>query len=134
MKQISVIKSCLVVCLLTLAAIGQAQEVSTLYFLENAPMRHRINPAFQPVSNGYINFTPLGYSSFWIGNNSLTMSDIVYSSHGKTVTALHPEYGDRTALYNAFRKKTLRLEAQESERLCAYQHHGAYGRRRSLTA
>ena len=32
-----------------------AQQVTTLYFLENAPMRHTINPAFQPVSRGFIN-------------------------------------------------------------------------------
>ena len=46
------------VALFTLGA--SAQQVTTLYFLENAPMRHTINPAFQPVSNGYINFSPLG--------------------------------------------------------------------------
>ena len=37
-----------------------AQQVNTLYFLENAPMRHTINPSFQPVSQGYSNFSPLG--------------------------------------------------------------------------
>ena len=36
------------VAMLTLSA--HAQQVTTLYFLENAPMRHTINPAFQPVS------------------------------------------------------------------------------------
>ena len=35
----------------------RAQQVNTLYFLENAPMRHTINPAFQPVSKGYVNFS-----------------------------------------------------------------------------
>ena len=32
----------------------RAQQISTLYFLENAPMRHYINPAFQPVGRFYL--------------------------------------------------------------------------------
>ena len=63
------IRKSFVVALLGLIALGaSAQQVNTLYFLENAPMRHIYNPAFQPVSNGYVNFTPLGWSSFNIGN------------------------------------------------------------------
>lgn len=86
----------------------QAQQVSTMYFLENAPMRHLTNPALQPVSNGYINFSPIGYSSFWVGNNSLTISDLLYkdSNTGHTITPLHPD-ADRQKFINAFRKVTL---------------------------
>jgi len=76
---------------------ASAQQVTTLYFLENAPMRHTINPAFQPVSRGYINFTPLGWMEMSIGNNSLTMSDAIYTiddpdnpGQKKTVTMLYP--------------------------------------------
>ena len=76
---------------LTLSA--SAQQVTTLYFLENAPMRHTINPAFQPVSNGYLNFTPLGWMSAGAGNNALTMSDLIFvdPATGKTMTILHPD-------------------------------------------
>lgn len=101
------LRNTLVIVLLSIASIGSAQEVNTLFFLENAPMRHLVNPAFQPVSNGYVNFSPLGYTSLWAGNNSLTMSDAIYNYNGKTITALHPEGGDRNALYKAFRKATL---------------------------
>ena len=38
------------VLMATMALSASAQQVTTLYFLENAPMRHTINPAFQPVS------------------------------------------------------------------------------------
>lgn len=87
---------------------AQAQQVTTLFFLENAPMRHVINPALQPVSSGYINFTPLGYMSFWGGNNSLTMRDLIYTDQsGQTITALHPEGGDRAKLLSTFRNSTL---------------------------
>lgn len=85
---------------------ANAQQVSTLYFLENAPMRHQINPAFQPVSDGYVNFTPLGYTSLWVGNNSLTMSDAIINVNGNTATALHPD-ADRAKLMKQFRKVTL---------------------------
>ncbi len=91
---------------LALAGFASAQEVMTLYFLENAPMRHIVNPAFQPVSNGYINFTPLGYMSFWAGNNSLTMSDVVYTKDGKTITPLYPGE-DKAAFIKQWRKSTL---------------------------
>lgn len=86
----------------------RAQQVTTLYFLENAPMRHIVNPALQPVSNGYINFSPLGYTSFWAGNNSLTLSDFIYidPQTGTPITALHPN-GNKQALLKTFRKTTL---------------------------
>ncbi len=101
------INKVLAIFILAIASVANAQEVNTLFFLENAPMRHIVNPAFQPVSDGYVNFTPLGYMSIWSGNNSLTMRDLIYSYNGKTITALHPEGGDREALLNVFRKSTM---------------------------
>ena len=91
----------------------QAQQVNTLYFLENAPMRHTINPAFQPVSNGYINFTPLGWMNIGLGNNSLTMSDVLIvdndpnsPTYGQTITPLHPN-ADRKAFLKSMNFSTL---------------------------
>ena len=84
-----------------------AQQVNTLYFLENAPMRHTINPAFQPVSQGYVNFTPLGWTSMSVGNNSLTVSDLFFvdpTTH-KTITPLHPN-ADRNAFLRTMRNVT----------------------------
>ena len=105
------LRNSLLIILLSATASVSAQEVSTLFFLENAPMRHIVNPAFQPVSDGYVNFTPLGYMSIWAGNNSLTMRDLIYTYNGKTITALHPEGGDKAALLGTFRKVTL-MDAQ----------------------
>ena len=103
----------LVALLAALTMSLSAQQVTTLYFLENSPMRHTINPAFQPVSNGYINFSPLGWTVFGVGNNSLTLSDLVYvdkninsPTYGKTITALHPDGGDRIKLLNTLRSST----------------------------
>ena len=58
-------KKYILTALVALATLSiSAQQVTTLYFLENTPMRHTINPAFQPVSNGYINFSPLGWMNY----------------------------------------------------------------------
>ena len=93
--------------LLIAACSMSAQQVNTLYFLENAPMRHTLNPAFQPVSKGYVNFSPLGWSVLNVGNNSFTLNDLIYvdPTTGKTITALHPSQ-DRTAFLKAFRSMT----------------------------
>ena len=72
-----------------------AQQVNTLYFLESAPMRHIINPAFQPVSRVYFGITPLSYTGINITNN-VAMSDLIFKNNeGKTVTAFYPGEADR---------------------------------------
>ena len=82
-----------------------AQEVNTLYFLENAPMRSQFNPALMPVSSGYIIFTPLGYTSMWAGNNALSLSDMVYTKNGQTITALNQ--GETDKFLKKFHRNTL---------------------------
>ena len=69
-----------------------AQEVNTLYFMHNAPMRHTINPSFQPESNVYVLLPMIGYTSLGLGNNAITMKDLIFKdpTTGKTITALHP--------------------------------------------
>ncbi len=97
------------VAMMTLSV--SAQQVTTLYFLENAPMRHTINPAFQPVSNGYLNFTPLGWSTYSIGNNTYTLGDFFMkdpSDPTKAITVLHPHAGQaRTQFINSMPNMTL---------------------------
>lgn len=90
------------------AIIAHAQQINTLYFLENAPMRHTINPAFQPISKGFVNISPLGWMSVGVGNTSLTMSDLFYldPQTGHTITPLHPN-GDKQALLKSLNNMTL---------------------------
>lgn len=93
---------------LVASAPVMAQQVNTLYFLENAPMRHTINPALQPISDGYVLFSPLGFISASSGNNSLTLSDLVYKNPNdpsKYITPFHPD-GDRNRLMSRLRKVT----------------------------
>ena len=85
-------RNLLVAVLLMSASITSAQQVNTLYFLENAPMRHIINPAFQPVSKVYVALPVIGYSSLSAGNNAFTMQDFIFKDAitGNTITPLHP--------------------------------------------
>ena len=85
----------LAIALLTGSMALRAQEVNTLYFLENAPQRTLFNPALMPVSSGYIEFTPLGYTSLWVGNNALSLHDLVYTKNGQTITALNQGETDK---------------------------------------
>ncbi len=84
-----------------------AQQVNTLYFLENSPHRHYLNPALEPLSRVYFSFTPLGYTSLSVGNNSLTLSDFVYNRNGQTVTFMHPELGSTADFLNNLHSSTL---------------------------
>ena len=85
--------------LLLTSSIGwlSAQSVNTLFFLENAPMRHTLNPAFQPVSKVYVGISPLSYLSLSAGNNALAMNDLIYKKDGRYITALYPGEGDKLA-------------------------------------
>lgn len=85
-------RTLLVGILLAAATFANAQQVNTLYFLENAPMRHTINPAFQPVSRFYLTLPAIGYTSLWAGTNNWTMSDFIFKSEqGQTITPLHQD-------------------------------------------
>lgn len=78
-----------VIALLMGSLTVAAQEVNTLYFLENSPQRSLFNPALMPVSSGYIMFSPLGYTSVWAGNTSIAMHELLYTKNGQTITALN---------------------------------------------
>ena len=89
------LRSIFVGCLLMCTSVLSAQQVNTLYFLENAPMRHTINPAFQPVSKFYLTLPVIGYTSVWAGTNGWTMSDFIFKGpDGNTITPLHPDAPD----------------------------------------
>ena len=86
------LRSIFVGILLACTSLVSAQQVNTLYFLENAPMRHTINPAFQPVSNFYLTLPVVGYTSLWVGTNGWSMSDFIFKGpNGNTITPLHPD-------------------------------------------
>ena len=100
-----------------------AQHVNTMYFLENTPMRHTLNPAFQPVSKGYFSLPVVGYMSLWAGNNNLSLAELIYvnpSNPNQTITALHPE-ADRNALLDKLGRNTI-LHMDANINLLAFGH------------
>lgn len=100
-----------------------AQHVNTMYFLENTPMRHTLNPAFQPVSKGYFSLPVVGYTSLWVGNNSLSLADLVYvnpNNPNQTITALHPE-ADRSGLLDKLSGTTI-MHMDANINLLAFGH------------
>jgi len=117
MKQI--IRSlAIVLALLTGSMTLHAQEVNTLYFLENAPQRSMFNPALMPVSTGYLYFTPLGYTSIGLlTDNNIALSDLVYTRNGQTITALNK--GETEAFLKKLRNSNL-LNADVTTTLFAF--------------
>lgn len=83
-----------------------AQQINTLYFLENTPQRNYLNPAFIPVNQFYINLPVVGYSTMNAGNNSLKLSDLIYKANNQTITFLHPD-GNIDQFYNNLQSTTI---------------------------
>ena len=107
MKKIQRYLIALVLSVTSFAGLN-AQQVNTLYFLENTPVRHYMNPAIQPISKVYVSLPVIGYTSMWGGDYSgfggVTMQDVIYKSYkGETITPLHPD-GDKKKFLNTLSK------------------------------
>lgn len=94
-----------------------AQQVNSLYFMENAPIRQNLNPAFQPTKGLYVSLPIVGYSHLSMGNNSLRIKDVIYNRNGQTITFLHPD-GDINKFYNTL-KPTTNIQAEIQTNLVA---------------
>lgn len=85
---------------------AQAQQVNTTYFMENVPVRNKLNPAFQPISNFYLGFPVLGYTQIGVGNNTISIKDLIYKQNGQTVSVFESG-ANKDILYNALNANTL---------------------------
>jgi len=83
-----------------------AQQVNTIYFMENVPFRHTLNPAFQPTSYYYLSLPYVGLTQVDVGNNSLTLKDVIYNYNGQTISFLNPVGGSPQQLYNTLKPTT----------------------------
>ena len=52
-------------------------QVNSMYFMENVPQRHDLNPAFQPFSDYYLGLPVIGYTRIGLGNTSPILSGFV---------------------------------------------------------
>lgn len=83
-----------------------AQQVNSLYFIENLPVRHFLNPAFQPQNEFYVSIPFMGFSQFSIGNNSVALKDVIYNQNGQTITFLNPQ-GNVARFYSLLKNTTV---------------------------
>ena len=72
-----------------ISASIKAQQANTNYFMDINPIRHNLNPAFQPDADLYIGLPVIGLTQLGIGNNSFTLKDLIYKSNGQTITFLN---------------------------------------------
>jgi outer membrane protein OmpA-like peptidoglycan-associated protein len=83
------------------------QSVNTLYFMKNVPLRHKLNPSFQPLSDLYISLPAISYIQLGFWNNSLTLRDVIYTNTaGESIYFFHPD-GDKQKFYNLLKNSTL---------------------------
>jgi hypothetical protein len=83
-----------------------AQQVNSLYFMENVPVRHYLNPAFQPENDFYLSLPVIGFTQFGIGDNSIALKDIIYKQNGQTISFLNPQ-GSIDRFYNKLKTNTV---------------------------
>ncbi|MEI8085983.1 MAG: DUF5723 family protein [Paludibacter sp.] len=74
--------------------------------MDNVPIRNSLNPAFQPIKNIYISLPVIGFTQFNVGNNSLSINDVIYNYNGQTISFLHPN-GDINQFYNTLKSTTI---------------------------
>lgn len=72
---------------------------NSLYFMDILPYHAYQNPAFRPLSNSYVELPSISSISVSSGLGGLSLNDIMYVQDGKLVTFLHPEYGNKDALF-----------------------------------
>lgn len=83
-----------------------AEQVNTVYFMQDVPVRHFLNPSFQPTSDYYISLPVIGFTQFSVGNNSLAFKDVIYSVKGKTITFLNT-LGNIPLFYSKLKSNTV---------------------------
>ncbi|MFM2291311.1 MAG: hypothetical protein RIS29_1124 [Bacteroidota bacterium] len=106
MKKYNILTLFIAVLLMCQNINSNAQQSRTMYFMDNVPMRSYLNPSFQPYSDFYLSLPVIGYTSISLGNNSVSMKDLIYNHNGNPIWALNKN-GDVDKLFNAFRSNTL---------------------------
>jgi outer membrane protein OmpA-like peptidoglycan-associated protein len=87
----------------------RSQQVNTLYFMENVPVRNYLNPSFQPLTDFYLGLPLFGFSQFSVGNNSISLKDAIYKQNGQTIPFFDVT-GNKQTFYNLL-NPTLNIQA-----------------------
>jgi outer membrane protein OmpA-like peptidoglycan-associated protein len=102
MKKKYIVRIILVTCLVLFSITGKSQQINTMYFMDNVPVRSFLNPAFQPQGSFYFGLPLIGLTQFDLGNNSLVLKDIIYNQNGQTILFKNPN-ADYNLLYNSLK-------------------------------
>lgn len=87
------------IALLCFISVGlNAQQINSLYFLDNSPLRHTYNPSFQPVSNFYFGIPALSNIKFGFESDLPT-----YKNAGFDLGHVFDMQTDKTSLLSALR-------------------------------
>jgi outer membrane protein OmpA-like peptidoglycan-associated protein len=87
------------IALFCLISVGlNAQQINSLYFLDNSPLRHTYNPSFQPVSNFYFGIPALNNIKFGFESDLPT-----YKNAGFDLGHVFNMENDQTKLLSAIR-------------------------------
>ncbi len=105
MRKIYIGKILILFSILVSSFQAYSQQVNTMYFMENVPVRNYLNPSFQPLKDFYFGLPLLGYTQFGIGNNSVTLKDVIYKQNNQTIF-FFDEGGNKLNLYNALNPTT----------------------------
>ncbi len=97
--------SCLLTGMSLLCTCALSAQVNTLYYMENVPARTVLNPAFIPVQKFYIDLPVVSGVAFMLGDNSVSVQDVLVKQNGKWMTYLHPD-ADHAPLLNALKPTT----------------------------
>jgi len=66
----------------------KAQQVNTFYFMKDIPVRHFLNPSFQPTNDIFISLPFIGFTQFYIVNDSFSPKDLLYNAETGNVMVL----------------------------------------------
>jgi len=109
------------------SSLASAQQVNTLYFMDNVPFRHTLNPAFQPVQDVYIGLPVIGFTQLSFGNNSVALKDVIYKFNGQTVSFMHPDGGSVDKFYRTLQSTGLISSSFETNLLSfGFRHKTAF--------
>jgi hypothetical protein len=86
--------------------IGAFAAPNSLYFMDILPFQNYHNPALRPLSDTYVELPGISNISASVGMGGLSLNDIFYVKDGQLVTFLHPEYGNKDALFAKLRNTT----------------------------
>jgi hypothetical protein len=96
-----------IIAIYTVLLLGLTSAMATpntMYFMEYLPYQSTMNPALQPRCTTYVEIPAISTVSLYANTGGLSLNDFVYVKDDKLVTFLHPEFGNKEAVYSKLMK------------------------------